>query len=61
MIAKIWVLEGFRGKIVFQEGSRVFFLKFWEWSEGPGAKDRALAKYEDFGDFWVNFWGIWSG
>jgi hypothetical protein len=26
-----------------QEGSGVF-LKFWEWLEGLGAKDRALAK-----------------
>jgi hypothetical protein len=36
----------------FQEGSRVF-LKFWEWLEGLGAKDRALAKC---GNFSVIFW-----
>jgi hypothetical protein len=32
----------------FKEGSRVF-LKFWEWSEGLGAKHRALAKCGNFG------------
>jgi hypothetical protein len=29
--------------ILFGGGSRVF-LNFWEWSEGLGAKDMALAK-----------------
>jgi hypothetical protein len=38
-VAKIWTLEDFRGKTVFSRGFWVFFLKFWEWLEGLGAKD----------------------
>jgi hypothetical protein len=30
-----------------QDGSRIF-LKFWEWLEGLGAKDKALAKCGNF-------------
>jgi hypothetical protein len=41
----LWKLLG--AKWSFQEGSGVF-LKFWEWSEGLGAKDRALAKCGNF-------------
>jgi hypothetical protein len=40
---KIWALEAFRGKMVFS-GGFWGFLKFCEWLEGLGAKDRALAK-----------------
>jgi hypothetical protein len=36
-------LEVFRGKMVFSRGFWVF-LKFWEWLEGLGTKNRALAK-----------------
>jgi hypothetical protein len=46
----LWKL--LEAKWSFQEGSGVF-LKFWEWLEGLGAKDRALAKCGDFsGIFW---------
>jgi hypothetical protein len=41
----LWKLLG--AKRSFQEGSRGF-LKFWEWLEGLGAKDRALAKCGNF-------------
>jgi hypothetical protein len=41
----LWKLLG--AKQSFWEGSRVF-LKFWEWSEGLDAKDRALAKCNKF-------------
>jgi hypothetical protein len=41
----LWKLLG--AKWSFQEGSGVL-LKFWEWLEGLGAKDRALAKCENF-------------
>jgi hypothetical protein len=37
----LWMLLG--AKWSFQEGSGVF-LKFWEWLEGLGAKDRAFVK-----------------
>jgi hypothetical protein len=48
---KIWALETFRGKMVFS-GGFWGFLKFCEWLEGLGAKDRALAKCGNFfGDF----------
>jgi hypothetical protein len=54
-VAKIWALEAFRGKMVFSEGFWVF-LKFWEWLQGLGAKDRALVKCVDFpGIFGYNF------
>jgi hypothetical protein len=56
----LWKLFG--GKMVFLGGFLGFFLKFWEWLDGLGTKDRPLAKCENFfGDFWVNFWGFWSG
>jgi hypothetical protein len=46
-VAKIWNLEAFRGKMVFSGGLWIF-LKFWEWLEGLGTKDRALAKCGNF-------------
>jgi hypothetical protein len=49
---KIWALKAFRGKMVFS-GGFWGFLKFWEWLEGLGTKDRALAKCGKFsGIFW---------
>jgi hypothetical protein len=49
----LWKL--LEAKWSFQEGSGVF-LKFWEWLEGLGAKDRALVKCVDFsGIFGYNF------
>jgi hypothetical protein len=44
---KIWALEAFQGKMVFL-GGIWGFLKFWEWLEGLGAKDRALDKCWNF-------------
>jgi hypothetical protein len=41
----LWKLLG--AKRSFQEGSRVF-LKFWEWSEDLGAKNRAFVKSGNF-------------
>jgi hypothetical protein len=46
-VTKIWALEAFMGKTVFS-GGLWGFLKFWEWLEGLGAKDRALAKCGNF-------------
>jgi hypothetical protein len=34
--------------MIFSGGFWGFFLKFWELLEGLGAKDRALAKCENF-------------
>jgi hypothetical protein len=63
VVAKIWALEAFWGQNgLLRRVLGFFFLKFWEWLDGLGTKDRPLAKCENFfGDFWVNFWGFWSG
>jgi hypothetical protein len=51
-VMKIWTLKVLGAKWSFHEGSGIF-LKFWEWLEGLGTKDRALAKCR-------NFWGIFG-
>jgi hypothetical protein len=33
-------------------------LKFLEWLEGLGAKDRALSNFGDFSEIFVEFWWL---
>jgi hypothetical protein len=56
----LWKLLG--AKWSFYEGSGLF-LKFWEWLEGLGAKDMALAKCGNFQGFLGEFLGYleWLG
>jgi hypothetical protein len=44
---KIWALEAFRGKTVFLGGSGAI-LRFLEWLEGFGAKNRGSCKIWGF-------------
>jgi hypothetical protein len=54
---KIWALEAFRGKMVFLGGCGAI-LKFLEWLEGLGVKDRALSNFGDFSEIFVEFWWL---
>jgi hypothetical protein len=57
---KIWALEAFWGEMVFLGGSGAI-LKFLEWLEGLGAKDRGSCKFLGFfRDFLCKIVGIYQ-
>jgi hypothetical protein len=58
---KIWALEAFKGTVVFSGGlwglSEILGVVGGSWRKRSGSCEVR----EFFRDFWVKFWGIWSG
>jgi hypothetical protein len=54
---KIWALKALRGKTFLSGGSGVI-LKFFEWLEGFGAKDRGSCGVWEFSLGFMEFWSV---